>query len=387
MFPVLLMRRAVAEKGTYIGAQCIARQRPPARAGRCAKLRRHAVATPHGALHESRERLGVLARELDAVESVAHDGPEGRHLPRTVHRVAAAGVGLVRPRHRGGVRGAKRLAFGIDAVELALEHRDPPRVAQPAAARAGRPVMNCVSRPPVDAYESVAAQATWNGRSVTVKPGTPSASQKRLVYSRVTLAASPRSRPWIIGSHLRRQRGREDDAAERRRRQREDELRGVDRLSRRRARARPPASCSTRVTGAPSRTRSPSAAAIACGRRLLPPAIRIVSDAESGTSATTAVCCATNSIDSSDGSALYSARFCSRTRNSASGTRRCAADEVVERLAVELGGARGALGMLRIDAGGERVERVAEAQIVGQRRRRRDGRGTTRSGSDGDGSR
>src|SRR5207237_575300 len=76
-----------------------------------------------------------------------------------------------------------------------------------------------------------------------------------------------------------------------------------------------------RVPGHPRRTRSPSTDAMACGKRTLPPEIRMVSTADGGTSATTTVCWATNRSESSRASALYSARFCNRTRNSAPGTR------------------------------------------------------------------
>src|SRR5262245_23591438 len=86
------------------------------------------MAAAYGALHESGQWLGVLARERDALQAVAHDGPEARHLPGPVHGVAPSGVALIGPRRRGGVRGTKRSSFGIHAVELALGVCDALRV-------------------------------------------------------------------------------------------------------------------------------------------------------------------------------------------------------------------------------------------------------------------
>ena len=82
-----------------------------------------------------------------------------------------------------------------------------------------------------------------------------------------------------------------------------------------------------------------------------------------GTPASTAVCCATKHR-SWPASALYSARFLEPDEELGFRHETLGADELGEALPVELGGARRALGVLGIDPLGERVERIAEAEVV-----------------------
>ena len=126
----------------------------------------------------------------------------------------------------------------------------------------------------------------------------------------------------------------------------------------------------TAVTGASSTTASPKSAAIASGSVELPPATRMVSDSASGTPATAATCCSTNSNDRSGELGVVERRVRLTHHEARLRDQPEPVDPLREALPVERGGAVGSLRVLGIhpEGLGQPCELVAESPVVGEHR-------------------